>query len=415
MGGLVRTPSTPLQRKASLSESKELQPSPTPAVNCRITPARGRALQSIAGNNNNPVTPHTIRALQQRRATPWYQRQKSGGPQRETPRDALRTLSRIFARTIRESRPPEDEDYSEKPSLERQTLSLVIERNGSNDDSFNATPPRLSMPIGDEEQTMRSIEVARGEAERSRLSRESFGNTQKSDRFDDVSALGVEGASKLGTVDRVIPPIIDEELDEGSRLTHRMDFGGDTEDLRQTLPQDAGQRDALLSATEPDQHIQADTYSSFVLDIPDFDPQFSKAKAIEPANSLCEEPLKLAEMEQASEEDPLQSEVFACPVALAEPSRKPIVRKLRKSNPLKYSRHGITYTALPPGITKNIAATFARSIGNRRSRVNKDTLDAIVEAGDLFLEQLSGDLELFAKHAGRKTIDEMDVMTVMKR
>jgi hypothetical protein len=38
-----------------------------------------------------------------------------------------------------------------------------------------------------------------------------------------------------------------------------------------------------------------------------------------------------------------------------------------------------------------------------------------MQASDWFFEQLGEDLQAYAKHAGRKTIDESDVLTLMKR
>lgn len=47
--------------------------------------------------------------------------------------------------------------------------------------------------------------------------------------------------------------------------------------------------------------------------------------------------------------------------------------------------------------------------------VNRSMLDAMMEAGERFFEQLGGDLGAFADHAKRKRIDESDVITIMKR
>ena len=83
---LIRDPSTPHKRASSVG---------TRSAKSR-TPGTFRPLQASWTARNNPVTPHAIRDLQQRRATPGRDRRKSGRVQRETPRDALRNLSRSW-------------------------------------------------------------------------------------------------------------------------------------------------------------------------------------------------------------------------------------------------------------------------------------------------------------------------------
>ena len=82
---------------------------------------------------------------------------------------------------------------------------------------------------------------------------------------------------------------------------------------------------------------------------------------------------------------------------------------------VKVSKHGIRYPSLPAGVVKKLATTYARSSGNNKAKISKDTLSAIMQASDWFFEQVSDDLGVYAKHAGRKTIDESDVVTLMKR
>ena len=70
---------------------------------------------------------------------------------------------------------------------------------------------------------------------------------------------------------------------------------------------------------------------------------------------------------------------------------------------------------LPSGVVKKIATRFARSGAGKSTRMSKDTLRAIEQASDWYFEQASGDLLAYAKHSGRKTIDETDVMALMRR
>ena len=89
--------------------------------------------------------------------------------------------------------------------------------------------------------------------------------------------------------------------------------------------------------------------------------------------------------------------------------------RTKKSKEQKVSRHGIPYPSLPVAVVKKLAATFARSSGNGKSKIDKDTMAAIMQATDWFLEQVADDLGTYAKHARRRTIDESDVITLMKR
>ena len=79
------------------------------------------------------------------------------------------------------------------------------------------------------------------------------------------------------------------------------------------------------------------------------------------------------------------------------------------------SRHGIPVPTLPKGIVKKLATRFAGSQAGSKARINKPALEAIEQATAWYFEQVSQDLAAYSKHAGRKTIDESDVATLMKR
>jgi histone H3/H4 len=88
-------------------------------------------------------------------------------------------------------------------------------------------------------------------------------------------------------------------------------------------------------------------------------------------------------------------------------------RKAKKS--IKVSRHGIQYPLLPVGVVKKLAMNPLRMSRNSNAKLSKDTLNAIMQASDWFFEQASDDLGVYAEHAGRKTIDETDVVMLMRR
>jgi histone H3/H4 len=88
--------------------------------------------------------------------------------------------------------------------------------------------------------------------------------------------------------------------------------------------------------------------------------------------------------------------------------------KSRKRKGVRLSRYGIPYPSLPPAVVKRLANSFAQSSGVK-GKVSADTLAALTQASDWFLEQVSDDLAAYAKHAARKTIDESDMLTLMRR
>lgn len=81
----------------------------------------------------------------------------------------------------------------------------------------------------------------------------------------------------------------------------------------------------------------------------------------------------------------------------------------------KLSRHGIPVPNLPAGIVKKLASQFARTGAGSKTKINKAALAAIEQASSWYFEQVSQDLAAYSKHAGRKTIDESDVTTLMRR
>lgn len=89
--------------------------------------------------------------------------------------------------------------------------------------------------------------------------------------------------------------------------------------------------------------------------------------------------------------------------------------KASRKKRIKISKHGIQYPSLPLGVVKKLATTYARTSGNSKAKISKDTLDAIMQASDWFFEQVSDDLGAYAEHASRKTIEESDVITLMGR
>ena len=87
----------------------------------------------------------------------------------------------------------------------------------------------------------------------------------------------------------------------------------------------------------------------------------------------------------------------------------------RKVRVRKMSRHGTTYPRVPESVVNELSTSLGRSDATHNAEVKKDTLSAIVKASDWFLEQVGTDLGAYANHAGRRTIDETDVVVLMRR
>ena len=116
------------------------------------------------------------------------------------------------------------------------------------------------------------------------------------------------------------------------------------------------------------------------------------------------------------------------PMAASASAHRPRrrARPPRPNKVIKTSRHGIPYPSLPANMIRRIATTLAlpgrrgggggfTATTSGRNTMSRETLEAIIEASDCFFEQVSDDLGAYAKHAGRKTIDESDMVTLMKR
>ena len=94
------------------------------------------------------------------------------------------------------------DDYSEDElSPEQPTLTLPMEHFEGDGDSFDAPPPRLSMPIEDDDRTERSVEIPRREAARNRRSRDGT----VLDRFEDADMSEEGHPTPKAAADTVLP------------------------------------------------------------------------------------------------------------------------------------------------------------------------------------------------------------------
>ncbi|KAJ5152968.1 uncharacterized protein N7482_009446 [Penicillium canariense] len=364
-----------------------------------------------------PSTPYGLRARQQRAAnTPGRDRRRSGRVQRETVFDILRNLalapvSQPIQSSPQEEVKPEEEPIDEieeldnEPEMERPRLSLPLQEieEGSDDASPGMSPPQLSIPFDDDDITYRSVEYPRRDlADRDRdiLSMmgprgirmsENFGGTQLESDSDAAEETGIVGDDGFA----------DDTMISGGDF----DRGGETEDLnRFDFRMDFPSPNAMPVDDEPMEEPIGDM-DGFQLSAGDIQP----VPATPPSDD---------------DNDAGGSFGFGLgfPPAVS-PSQSPgiVGGGLRDEGlPLqgkqkRLSRHGIPVPNLPAGVVKKLATQFARTRAGSKTKINKATLTAIEQASSWYFEQVSQDLAAYSKHAGRKTIDESDVTTLMKR
>ncbi|KAI1120187.1 centromere kinetochore component CENP-T-domain-containing protein [Nemania abortiva] len=423
------------------SRSGGLLPLSTPRA--AATPnqqASGRLPTSA--RRNNAATPHAraaIRAMDQRRAalfTPGRTRRRSLREQRETPRDILRNLSRVLAPTSQAVSSSSSPDSPGRGG--NSTLPPFAEEDEGDDDDFPIERPRFSLPLGPEEDdeedlkpprlsgleednyTMQSIELPR-RAITDNTIRSSLGSMRYSDYMgpdirsdDDGIDSGFFPPPAFDDSAEVVmdEPAVIERLDADE--ARRQTLGGDSVFGAIEIP-DIGNETTFVMAPvespvrEPtvtegleglgsdnaplDMDDDDDGHVNEPMDMPDFD----------------------IEEEQEDIDDAAENNISTIEeTALSRIVKQAPHRGLKRTKGKKISRYGIEYPSLPTNVAKRLATTCAKTAGFK-GKISPDTLDAIMQATDWFFEQLGDDLSAYAKHAGRKTIDESDMITLMRR
>ncbi|MCJ1274502.1 hypothetical protein MMC21_002298 [Puttea exsequens] len=426
LAAIIRKPSTPRYHSSGIDEPLSERHVAINSAMLSRTPNTRQLQQLLRRERSNPTTPHAIRAMQQRRATPGWDRRKSGRMQRETPRDVLRNLSRVLVPVSRMTDPVSvstqtrlnnyketaDENFHDELDLPQPTFSIAIDDDIFEEDSLPDAPPRFSMPLDDIENTRASIEVGRratSDRMHDRVSRGSFGSTRASDRFTNISDLNPHDEADQEMLESIESGAIDAEIDElayDGGDTGGTDLGGDTRDLRRLVFGRLNEGEERKGELQRDQQLQADALSPFVLKIPNVQPR--RSSVVEPTSASLPE-------YQVDDLDDLQIAENATRLPCHIRPVQVTNSQTKRPKPLKKSLYGIPYPNLPPGIAKRVATVYLRSMGLRRLRLGRETLQAIVEASDQYFAQLSQDLAAFSHHAGRKNIDENDAIAVMKR
>lgn len=425
-------PSTPSYRSSKRNP-------PSARLFTRWTPrdyTRTPSALKRAGFLHKPIalTPHgraARRELNLRSGmTPAAYRRKIGqNQQRKTPRDDLRALSRILAAKSQGSKNLEvsslsngNEEEDEDIPLTRPRLSLALRKDDDDedDDDDNFLLPPQSSNLEEENLTIKSIELPRRDASENftGLSRGSFGSTRISDFFSELSETrskyDADESSYMINIKKdnhtLLPPD-DQHLIEESQT---LNFTTEVADTHLPMNHESDIEQENFVANDND---------TFVLTVPSREVAEGNIKSNDATFPLNFEVDEFLENEELSNDDDLGNQLFS---TLSNDSFEsnvinnqnrdkefPETRHVRKK--LKLSRYGIAYPSLPISGVKKLATTFAKTAGISKPTLNKKTVDAIQQATDWFFEQVSDDLRAYANHAGRKTIDESDVITLMRR
>ncbi|KAE8350279.1 centromere kinetochore component CENP-T-domain-containing protein [Aspergillus coremiiformis] len=368
-----------------------------------------------------PSTPYGLRAMQRRAAnTPARDRRKSGRIQRETTFDILRNLGKALAPVSQpihsspqeETPEPEPEPEPEKdeieeldnePEIERPRLSLPLEEVEEQEEaSPEPRPPRLSLAFEEEDITVEYPRRASSEYDRARLSMMSFGNPRLSENFGDATRL--ESGSEDGDETGIEHDDDRENPDETVMSQGAFDRGGETEDL--------GRFNFDFNFPSPPPPVA------------DMDEPLNDDEGFElPLVDLAQDTAPLSESNDdagiATGEFDLDLNLPARVSLSASPGIGGGLRDedtaIVQGKQKKLSRHGIPVPNMPSGVIRKLATRFAPARAGSKAKMSKATLAAIEQASSWYFEQVAEDLTAYSKHAGRKTIDESDVTTLMRR
>lgn len=387
--------------------------------------------------------------------TPGKDRRRSGLQKRETPRDLLRQLSKVLAPStkpvaalpeMQEAEGPRLpftrlNDVDDEPAPTRPRLSMAIGENDDEDDSL-LLPPHSDALLDDDNMTMRSVELPRravSEQPGVRLSRGSFGSIRYSDQFDRTMGDPERFDSSFiqGNFDDE-GPFLQDDPSILSERTGTLDLrgafaAGRSSDVRGPFEDD--EHEATFAFAVPIREDMATSAQAANVGVPrrsigpalegtevEDEEEVQSEPEVEEDEDLEQEVELEHEGEVEDEEhsdidqiDPTVDMTMNDTVMTDTQLSTQEVQKPKAKKTIRVSKHGIQYSSLPTGVVKKLATTFARTGGSGSGKLSKDALAAIMQATDWFFEQVSDDLGAYAEHAGRKTIDENDVMTLMKR
>ncbi|KAH7037116.1 centromere kinetochore component CENP-T-domain-containing protein [Microdochium trichocladiopsis] len=377
-------------------------------------------------------------------------------PEDTTPRrDTLGSLAGAY-----------DDDDDDFP-IQRPRLSLPIDNDDDDedDDDFKARRPRISI-LEEEEYTSASIEAPRRV---SRLDQMSPFDPRRYSAMSGPEVIQSPAENTIGIDSAFFPPVGALDDDTGNVVMDEEEIQRDDDVRRQTLfaardsdfppieipdigaeettfimqplqssPVRAGVEESVADVQDDQGPYDDDIplgigsdYGGYSSDgnepmpMPDYD-DYDQQQDNHDENEEQEEDQTRPIDEDLGEVDITRTTNFDETIATARGDAElldrykrdtvaPIARLKPGKKTKKISRHGIEYPSLPQGVVKRLATTFAKNAGISKAKITGDTLAAIMQASDWFFEQLGDDLAAYAKHAGRKTIDESDMLTLMRR
>lgn len=448
LSNMIPKPSTPMRAAPSAPPlSTRISVRRTPAAGDKTPQLNREAAQARRAGTATPYGRAAMRQAEMNRAatlTPGKARRQSGRQQlRETPQDDLRALSRILAPVTQPFIPTPVPDLP-KPN------EVPLRREADDGDEDPGARPRLSMPLEDDEDdslllptlqsaailrndddlTTRSVEMPRRAAV-GRLSRGSFGSIRTSDAFGNITGLRTSDAATMDIDTSLIsvrtPGDIDAAGQAGATITTDLAAYMDEPSMEsvRTAPPD--------TEVSPQMQYDDDTERTFQLQLGQrqSSPQETPGQVRSGLQGADFEDNEDEDMEdEDDDEEGLEVDNVAVPGDLTIQSQDATLRlspipeagplersakRKRAKKVLRVSKHGMQYSSLPTGVVKKLTTTILKTNGNSNAKVTKDMVDAIAQASDWFFEQMSGDLGIYAQHAGRKTIDESDVITLMRR
>ncbi|KAK0628668.1 centromere kinetochore component CENP-T-domain-containing protein [Bombardia bombarda] len=462
---------TPSRQVATAETPTSVNPRSVRTPNNQGRGQQQRAQQGLSASGRKPApptaTPHAraaFRTIDSRRAaifTPHRTRRRSVREVRETPRNFLLSLGKVLARTTEPIASSSSSPGSQKePSSGAGVDSTIHEEEDDDDDDDLPRRPRLSLPIDvededddsdlrphrsagleDENFTVQSIELPRRALNENTGSRFSMGSTRMSDYFNRNDMLRSED---IGADSGFFPPLdafndnfnmgVEEELDAYDRLDSdagRRDTGQES-DFGIEVPVDMNESTFVIAPEIQDSPTRQPTEfndfngdgSNGSVDLGSDGGGFNELMDRrsydddDDHDRMEEEPLEEALDEAFSSIDKsmhsrMNRASFGDVGVEAVTGRASAQRSVKKRGK-KVSKYGIEYPSLPPAVVKRLAQTFAKTSG-AKGKITPDALQAIMQASEWFFEQLGDDLQAFAHHAHRKTIDESDMLTLMKR
>ncbi|CAH0016913.1 unnamed protein product [Clonostachys rhizophaga] len=421
----------------------------------RGTPGSARRL-------NNAPTPHAKaarRALNDRRTamfTPGKKRRQSLMGQREDAMQLLKNLGRALAPTSQpissssSSGSSASSPATRRPSI-RSRMSATIDYDDEFDDDAPLPRPRLSLPIDndDDEEDLQRPELSQLDPDQtvelprrflppqrdSEMPRMSLGSLHGGDfpNHDPTGEVDMPSEFSEGAPDRDRTNLsfdrgtVEGDLTRRSSFDLQMpdfpDFPDEAEDDAPALQFDSPERspsqarsllevtagDVMEAGVEPEVAPAFDDFGSDRGEIEDFP---SSDEGVPGADDGIDD--RGAAFDDIDHTVGDIADITAISAVAADSERTERTRHPAKKRK-RISRHGIEYPSLPSTFVKRVAQNALQNSGLSNTRISADTLAALEQASDWFFEQLGDDLEAYASHAKRKTIEESDVVTLMRR